>query len=112
MQFEYRLSWQADIKSNSFSYNQNTLYDTTGKPWVQKDSEYIAFLSFTCMGRDAHFLYNEFYPGLQHSNYIGLYAVRNGIVIDENNDFGFGTGLTVADFKAKLRQKINTLLMN
>jgi len=111
-QFEYRLSWQGNMKSPGFHYNPSTLYDTSGKPWIQKDSEYIVFLTFINMGRDSLQSYAVLYPGMDKSSYIGLYPIRNGIVVDENNDFGFGSGLSVDDFKTKLRQKINTLLMN
>jgi hypothetical protein len=43
---------------------------------------------------------------MSFSTTLGMYPVRGGIVYDPNNDLGFGTGLTVANFKSKLRQKI------
>jgi len=112
LQFEYRLSWENDINSTSFIFNKATLYDTSGKSWLQKDKEYIVFLAFTNMGRDTTSNYAIFYPGLQHSTYIGLYPIQDGKVLDENNDFGFGTGLTVSEFKIRLRQRIHNMLMN
>jgi hypothetical protein len=35
--------------------------------------------------------------------------VRNGYVYDPNNDFGFGNNLTVAQWKAALRNKIYSI---
>ncbi len=82
-----------------------TTYNRT--PWCVPDSEYIVFLKFDGLGRDSIQYYATLSPvGMSFSSLIGMYLVRGGIVYDPNNDLGFGTGLTVADFKSKLRQKI------
>jgi hypothetical protein len=76
-------------------------------PWCVPDSEYIVFLKFDGLGRDSVQYYATLTPvGMSFSTLDGMYPVRGGIVYDPNNDLGFGTGLTVSEFKSKLRQKI------
>ncbi len=78
-------------------------------PWFTPGNEYIVFLSFTALGADSANDYATLGPGLATSSVMGAYPIQSGIVYDPNDDFGFGTGLTVDAFKAKLRQKIASI---
>lgn len=41
---------------------------------------------------------------------MSVYPVQGGIVYNPWNDFGFGTGLSTADFVSRLRGKIGSIL--
>lgn len=111
LQFEYALEWTrvnpvfklaGQVDSNLGNYS-------TGVRWVQPDSEYIVFLQFVMTGTDSNYTYTACYPYPGCTKVFGMYPVKSGKVYDPYNDFGFGVGLTVAQFKAALRQKIYSI---
>ncbi|HWF43417.1 MAG TPA: hypothetical protein VG537_02125 [Candidatus Kapabacteria bacterium] len=111
--FEYWLWWQKNIVAPDFRWNQTTENNySDGSTWVKPGQEYIVFLNFANLGSDSTKtnVYVSVNPGFGPSTVMGVYPIRDGIVYDPNNDFGFGTGLTVADFKARLRQKIQSIV--
>lgn len=110
-QFEYALFWQKDIRNGSFRYNYNTQYDTAGNSYVKKGGEYIVLLRFQNLGIDSSVSYFSCYPGMHHSSCMSIYAISEGHVLDPQNDFGFGTRTTLADFESNLKSKINGILM-
>jgi len=115
-QFEYSLFWQSRISNSRFHYNAQTKRDNSGSLWTQKGIDYIVFLRLQNLGLDSVNSYFTCYPssseGLSGSTCMGIYLIEDGKVVDEKNDFGFGINLTVSDFKSRLRQKIDSLLMN
>jgi hypothetical protein len=99
--FQYWYYWLQNIQIplGVTTYNRS--------PWCVPDSEYIVFLKLDGLGRDSVQYYATLTPiGMSFSTLDGMYPVRGGVVCDPNNDLGFGTGLTVSEFKSKLRQKI------
>ena len=102
LSFAYRLYWQNSI-------SEGGVHSRDRAPWVQSGNEYIVFLKFVGMGGDSTGHYAELTPSAMGSSLIGMYPVRDGIVYNPSNDFGFGTNTTVADFKAKLRQEIQVI---
>jgi hypothetical protein len=112
--FEDYLWWQQNIKNPEFQFSRTTLNNSLdGQPWIKSEHEYIVFLNFNDLGVDTSLGYKASWvsisSGLSNSTEMGAYPVQSGIVYDPNNDFGFGTGLTVAAFKAALRSKIQTI---
>jgi len=113
LQFEYIIDlarWGNWVKPDS----TNKLGDmTTGARWIQPDSEYIVFLNFMYerSTSDTSHVYAACQPmhNMHEGGVHGMYPVRGGIVYDPTNDFGFGTGLTVAQWKEALRAKIYSI---
>lgn len=112
MQFEYSPNWPLGIQTDYTYQGQPKLTDSTGD-WIRKDSEYIAFLYFDGVGSDST---NDYYALLPNwgwfGSFDGLYPVRNGIVYDPNDDFGIGasSGLSVADWKSRIRARIYSIV--
>ncbi len=109
LQFEYSPEWQ---RSQTDEYRMRTrLIDSSGGWWVKPGHEYIVFLTFLGFGADSTKGYFSVRPGttvLGTSG--GMYPVVNGIVQDPGDDFGLGSNLTVADWKARLRARINSII--
>jgi hypothetical protein len=89
--------------------------------WVLPGNDYIVFLKYTGIGGDSLGHYMIFNPMpvenassptdfTSFSTMMSVYPVRSGNVYDPNNDFGFGTGLSVTAFKAAIRAKITSIL--
>ena len=84
--------------------------DSTGKQLTKKNLEYIVFLRPVIICWDTLYSYYEFWPYNSGSMCYSMYPIIDGIVQDPDNDFGFGTGLTVSVFITDLRNKINTII--
>ncbi len=118
LQFEYSLEWNRMSNLLSMS-DTNSLGSADGRRWVQLDSEYIIFPEFLYTGggtlgtlgggTDVSHVYACFLPARWFGHSCGIYPVRGGIVYDPYNDFGFGTGLTVSQWKTALRNKIYSI---
>jgi hypothetical protein len=110
VQFEYTIEWDRTNHGENAIGGDSTLgNEITGARWIQPDSEYIVFLSFVGLGQDNSNAYCTLFPESIIGTNCGIYPVRGGKVYDVRNDFGFGTGLTVAQFKSALRAKINSI---
>jgi hypothetical protein len=109
LQFEYRLEWTRLNHSMATTNLDSTLVDSDGKQWVQPNTEYIVFLDFTGLGRDASFDYAVLTPAAWFGTTCSMYPIKDGKVYDPYDDFGFGTGLTPEQFKAALHAKINSI---
>lgn len=105
LQFEYCLEWP-----RGGDYNL-TLVDPDGLPWIKKDREYIIFLEIriVCI-TDSNIFYTLAPLRLNDSYSVSMYPVNNGFVVDPYNEFGFGTLVSVSEFKSALRQKINEII--
>lgn len=109
LDFQYRTSWRR-LRPNKKSYDDNaTLVDPLGVKWVEENKQYIVFLEYLDYGRDILFNYAGLRPTMVGSTMGGMYPIVGGFVQDPNNDFGFGGPLTVAQFKAALRARIDQL---
>jgi hypothetical protein len=83
--------------------------DSSGIPWVRKNSEYIVFLSFAQACSDSLHTYHILSTFGERSSSNNIYPIIDGRVQDPDNDFGLGTTPTVVEFKTALRQKISTI---
>jgi hypothetical protein len=66
-------------------------------------------LNFTGLSHDANFSYVTLTPVAWFGSTCSMYPIIDGKVEDPRNDFGFGTNLTVAQFKTALRNKIYSI---
>ncbi len=110
LQFEYSLGWDR-MPNNDYGVVW-PLVDSMGT-WIKPDSEYIVFLGLIQLNADSSYSYFTLQPlwGSFGSN-AGMYPVRDGIVIDPHDDFGIGasSGLTVSQWKTRLRARISKLI--
>lgn len=106
LQFSYPLDWQRIAFRSKTVHTEDTMVDKNGVPWVQKDKEYIVFLSFGKLCSDSSSTYHDIVPSSIRSSSNNIYRIVDGNVLDPDNDFGLGTTPTVETFKNALRQKI------
>ncbi|MEO6939206.1 MAG: hypothetical protein ABI444_03575 [Candidatus Kapaibacterium sp.] len=112
MQFEYAPNWSGGIEDDAPTLLR--LRDSGGN-WIRRDSEYIVFLNFRSISSESSNGYYALFPnwGVFGSSG-GMYHIRNGLVFDPNDDFnigaGIGAGLSVADWKARLRARIDLIV--
>lgn len=106
-QFDYRDEWFRFSKETDFGPER------TMAGWVQPNTEYIVFLQFIGIPGDPsdyNFTNNNWLsliPTFCSMTATGsLFPIQNGIVIDPDNDFGFGQSLTPSEWKNALRQVI------
>jgi hypothetical protein len=112
-QFEYRPNWARGIASDAIGFGPE-LTDSNGD-WIKIDSEYVIFLNFTGLTADNS---NGYYALMPNWGWFGsmdgLYPVRGGKVYDPNDDFGIGAsvsgGLSVAEWKTRVRARINSII--
>ncbi len=100
LQFEYRLN----LESGGHKF-----IDSTGKLWIEKDKEYIVFLEYNPLCLDSSNCYYGINPTTLKGTMGSLYPVIDGKVYDPNDDFGFGTGLTVQEFISQFRERIDQI---
>jgi len=100
---QYQLYWLSNIQETFGIWNSNR------PPWMTPGNDYIVFLKYIALGQDTVSAYASLSPGGIYSTMCCMYPIRDGIVYDPNNDFGIGTNLSVADFKSRLRAKIQTI---
>ena len=95
-----------------FQYSQywGNLVDGQGLPWIKVDSEYVVFLNNVKYCQDSTGLYFNIRPVWPQSATFGMYPVRNGLVYDPLNEFGFGPGLNISGFKNAIRFRINQII--
>jgi len=107
--WDYRLEWQRLNHTGKTTHWDSTFVDSQGGQWVEKHQEYIVFLRFISLRRDSEYNYATLIPVTGWGSCGGMYPIVNGVVYDPYNDFGYGTNLTVAQFKAALRGNINAI---
>jgi hypothetical protein len=107
LQFSYSQDWPRKEHADALPADSGLMLDH--HTWIQQDSEYIIFLQLTDLGRDSTHNYSALNPLRTANSMAGMYPVRAGFVYDPNDDFGFGSGLTVAQFKNRLRSRIYSI---
>jgi hypothetical protein len=102
LQFEYSPTWNRmwDID----------LINEDSSNWIGKDNEYIVFLRFERLTSSDSSIALTLWPVMNTSTMGTMYPIVNGIVQDPNDDYGFGKGLKVEQWKQALREKIDQLL--
>jgi hypothetical protein len=113
-QFGYWLDGFTYVKISDSETDQMMLTDSAGDRWIRPDSEYVVFLNLGWLTQDNSNSYYEVSP-LNFGSCFGMYPVRNGLVYDPGDDFGFGHGLSgaglpVAEWKSLLRARIYSIL--
>lgn len=104
LQFDYRSEWS--LTGNEFG---REIGQADRQPWIREREEYIVFLRPDLVCRSELQDYFMLRP-ISRGSMSMMYPVIDGKVLDPNNDFGFGTGLTVEEFKGKLRERIEAIL--
>ena len=100
--FEYSPNWTRS------QFTDGGTIDPLGN-WIKRDSEYIVFLGFLGVYADSVNSYYDITPLWGALGTSGaMYRVQGGYVIDPNDDFGIGasSGLTVSEWKTRLRARI------
>jgi hypothetical protein len=114
LMFEYSPEWQSGIFTDAPSPLTPVLSNSTGW-WIKPGGEYIVFLYVHGVNGDTsngYFTIDPFWGvfGTQGA----MYRVVSGHVVDPNDDFGLGAsvsgGLTVSDWKTRLRARIYNIL--
>jgi hypothetical protein len=123
LQFSYALEWLrshgppelsganrtlVDDNGSPLSY-EYSLVDENGSPWVKKGAEYVVFLRYLNLRRDTVYNFAELVPVVGWGRNLCLYPVVDGVVSDPYDDFGYGTGLSVDQFKNALRATISSI---
>ncbi len=101
IQFQYRLEWERGSE-----YSGLNMLDSLGNPWIKKDQEYIVFLEVGIHCSDSINSYLDLTPFVKWSLTCTMYPIINGLVYDPGNEFGFGTNLSINEFKSLLRSRI------
>lgn len=110
LQFDYRTEWTTAINDDDGGLTGASLADSGTTHYMKTDSEYVVFLQYQSIGTDSAHYYATLFPtnmGLSH--YMGMYPVIAGRVHMPDNDFGYGTDMTVDDFKTALRGTIYSI---
>ncbi len=117
--FQYCNEWtRARRSNNEWIEPIKSMYDDEGNPWVMPNREYIIFANPYCLCEDVQNVqgtwqghrYIEIFPGAGNgSSTYGMYPIKNGMVLDEGNDFGWGTSVPLTVFKQQLQQQINII---
>jgi hypothetical protein len=114
LDFEYSPQWQRGIATDAPDPTTPVLSDSTNW-WIKPGGEYIMFLRLAGVGSDTSNGYFSVQPywGVFGNNG-GVYRVISGHVVDPNDDFGLGAsvsgGLTVSEWKTRLRARIYNIL--
>jgi hypothetical protein len=112
LDFEYSPEWQRGIATDAPDPTTPVLSDSTDW-WIKPGGEYIMFLRLAGVGSDTSNGYFSVQPywGVFGTNG-GVYRVISGHVVDPNDDFGLGAsgGLTVSEWKTRLRARIYNIL--
>ncbi len=110
LRFYYSPSWPRKATADdTLSRWEPRLRDGFGNPWITVGQEYIFFLSILFLGNDSTTFVMTVEPARFKSSVSGLYPIQNGIVVDNENDFGFGANLLVPNFIAAIRNRIAQL---
>lgn len=108
--FNYCLDWTLGQMPGSGPLSrENSIRSKYGENMIVPEMEYIVFLRIVNFCQDSVNLYYKMSPLGWDSPVFTTYPIINGKVIDPKNDFGFGTGLTVDEFKTKIREKITKI---
>lgn len=110
-QFEYRDEWPLDRDVEGMLPGKNM------ENWAAVGAEYIVFLRFAPVTGPSIEMtggyvnnYTLYITGLGFTSTGCMYPIKDGIVADDQDDFGFGRNLTAAAWKVALRSKITELV--
>ncbi len=109
IQFIYCLEWTRG-KNYEEPFCTKHMVDENGLPLIKQDTEYIVFLRPILICETTSNYYYSLRPLDPYSEVYTMYPIIDGLVIDPGNDFGFGRGLSVEEFKNKLKSRINMIL--
>lgn len=111
IEFDYRDEWERAINPLL------TKGATNFAGWVEEGDEFIVFLKLVAVSgfADDTLHYSSYKlttspATLIYSTNGSMYKVVDGIVVDENNDFGFGMEISVVAWKTALYQAISQLI--
>ena len=109
LQFEYSPWWP---RASFWGGDQGPVLISDGSWWIKPGHEYIVFLNFDGVGADNTNNYFTLNPGPAALGSGGMYPVVDGIVQDYNDDYGIGasSGLTVTEWKTRLRARISAIV--
>ena len=114
LQFEYCRGWtRGDNKDNSIfieGREGKKLIDDNGQPYIKGGMEYIIFLKPVIACDEQNIFHYTIFPNGLYSEMYNLFPVVDGVVIDPEDEFNFGTGLSVEEFKTSLRNRINSII--
>ena len=105
IQFDYLFDHWVNGKMISFT-------QLDGTQWFHKDKEYIVFLSVfnVCGISTKNVRFYSLSPWNFDSHYYLMYEIKDGILIDDYNEFGFGKNIPVEEWKAKFRKLVQSYL--
>ncbi|MBL0332664.1 MAG: hypothetical protein IPP65_07500 [Chlorobi bacterium] len=107
LQYEYATEWLG-IHGGENDYLNRDKIDTLLE--AKAEREFIVFLEVRSICNQNYIDYYTLYPCRDNSRfrYVSIYPVINGQV-SFIEDFGYGTSLSVGEFKARLRNRINEI---
>ncbi|MDX9790572.1 MAG: hypothetical protein WC313_05555 [Candidatus Kapaibacterium sp.] len=102
--FVYAPKWGRDIGGMRYP-----LLDENKQDWIKPGYEYIVFMSIlnSCYENNTDYFYLRPTGSTTNSAVCMMFPVKNGMVYDPENEFGFGTNLDVITWKNMLRARIN-----
>lgn len=111
LEFTYALEHRLDYRNeHSSAPGYEKSLDAQGNPWIKAGKEYFVFLSPVGICSTDSLRYLTMRP-LNVGGVSGMYPIDdNGMVFEPFDDFGFGQGLSVAEFRNALQQNITALL--
>jgi hypothetical protein len=80
-----------------------------GGDWIRPGMEYIVFLNFASFRSDSTHYYFCPIPATGKSGVKDMFPVMNDTIYDPADDFGWGEGKTLHEFKGLLRERINEI---
>lgn len=108
--FTYSPLW----KRNFIGSQEKSLYQDNGKPWIEKDKEYIVFLSIITVRNSTK---DKFYfvirPISPESAVFRMFPIdENGNIYNPRNEFGIPNNSSLTVFKQNLYNRIKSILGN
>ncbi|MBL0332700.1 MAG: hypothetical protein IPP08_03430 [Chlorobiota bacterium] len=104
LQFKYVSEWFRTGINSDGTY----LTDTTLE--AHKNKEYVVFLDVIDLCHENYYNYYSIFPRKQSDRFrsVAMFPVQNGMVT-HIEDFGYGSTLSVTEFIARLRARINEM---
>lgn len=102
--FYYAPGWGRYING----FKKFPLLDENKQDWINPGHEYIVFMSIanTCYYNDTDY-FRMRQNGPSQSAVCMMFPIKNGMVYDPENEFGFGYNLDVNTWKSMIRAKID-----
>jgi hypothetical protein len=109
LNFVYCPFWKRKVEGSQ----EKSLYQDNGKPWIEKDKEYIVFFNIIRVKNEQdkfHYVLRSISP---ESAVFRMFPIdANGNVYNPKNEFGIPNNSTVSSFKQNLVNRINSILGN